>query len=130
MNSNTKCKDDSCDGAHCPQCGGHKLDFYVPGLCQSCLDEALSAPTTWRGRDSSEFETALKAASAEARKNKVAMVVVHAPLELAEGDSPFGYCPEQAATILFRYALKGIGQPDNPAQGIVARIKASGAVSA
>ena len=32
----TKCNDDSCDAAHCPSCGGHKMDWYAPGLCSKC----------------------------------------------------------------------------------------------
>ena len=30
------CKDDSCDAKHCPCCGGHKVDWYAPGLCDEC----------------------------------------------------------------------------------------------
>lgn len=33
------CKDDSCDAIHCPQCGGHKLGWYEPGLCSQCEAE-------------------------------------------------------------------------------------------
>lgn len=37
---NTKpCMDDSCDAIHCPVCGGHKLGWYVEGLCSSCEQE-------------------------------------------------------------------------------------------
>src|SRR5262245_28936098 len=31
-----RCPDDSCDANHCPNCGGHKLDWYATGLCSSC----------------------------------------------------------------------------------------------
>lgn len=30
------CRDDSCDGNHCPICGGHKIDFFAPGVCSTC----------------------------------------------------------------------------------------------
>jgi hypothetical protein len=30
------CWDTSCDGNHCPVCGGHKMDFYAPGPCSMC----------------------------------------------------------------------------------------------
>ena len=33
------CMDDSCDADHCPRCGGHKVGWNEPGLCQSCADD-------------------------------------------------------------------------------------------
>jgi len=35
----TKCMDDSCDADHCPKCGGHKLGWHEPGLCQTCIEQ-------------------------------------------------------------------------------------------
>lgn len=75
---------------------------------------------------------AIKRATAEARKGKLEMVVVHAPIEHAEDiDSEtgvYGYAPACGAHILYRHALAGVGQPDNPARGIVARINPTGKV--
>lgn len=51
------CQVDDCDGAHCPCCGGHKVDFYAPGHCDLCLDGLCmpEVPITCRncGQDSS-----------------------------------------------------------------------------
>lgn len=45
----TRCLDDSCDAKHCPRCGCHKVDFYVPGLCQQCSETpAYTARITFR----------------------------------------------------------------------------------
>ena len=33
---------DDCDGAHCPCCGGHKIGFYEPGMCDTCMSGLCS----------------------------------------------------------------------------------------
>ncbi len=69
-------------------------------------------------------------AISEARKiwkqQRIPMVVVHAPIEMIEdagGDlnQVYGYCPLAGVDILYNFALKGLGQKDCPAQGIVKR---------
>lgn len=46
-------------------------------------------------------EKALLAAKYIARKHQTRMAVVNAPIENAEDDGPWGYCPEQAVKVLF-----------------------------
>lgn len=48
-------------------------------------------------------EQATAEARREADKNRVTMVVVDAPIENAEENAPFGYCPQAAKSILFRF---------------------------
>ena len=76
---------------------------------------------------------AIRQAIVEAKQGKLDMVVVHAPIENAEqADDPtfgvYGYCPAMAADILFAHALQGLGQQNEPARGIVARISKRGEV--
>lgn len=40
LQSMSQCKDDSCDGVHCPGCGGHKVGWYDTGYCSECLEAA------------------------------------------------------------------------------------------
>lgn len=71
---------------------------------------------------------AVNEATTWAKVSKVNMVVVHAPIEHAEDSSVFGYCPDYAARILYSFAMKGMGQENNPAMGIVAKINPQGVV--
>ena len=72
---------------------------------------------------------ALKEAKRVATNVRCEMVVVHAPLEMAEDEHPYAYCPASAVSVLYGMALKGIGQKDCPALGIVARVASNGIVS-
>ena len=51
-------------------------------------------------------EQAISGAKTEAQKHDggIVIVVVHAPIELAEDESgPYGYCPAEAVDILFKH---------------------------
>lgn len=70
-----------------------------------------------------KLEDAIREAELAARTVKIEMCVVHAPLENAEEEEPYGYCPKLAVPTLYAHAIKGIGQENCPAQGIVKTIK-------
>jgi hypothetical protein len=66
-------------------------------------------------------ENAMAEAQWIASNKRIKMAVVHAPIEHAEDeDGYYGYCPLSGVGILYSFAMKGMGQKDCPAQGIVA----------
>lgn len=71
----------------------------------------------------SELQEVIQEAQAQANKSGLIMAVVHAPIENLElienGGSVYGYCPFEAVDMMFSAALKGYGQKNCPARGLI-----------
>jgi hypothetical protein len=78
--------------------------------------------------DKKQFETVLERAIKDAKKSKTEITVIHAPIENAEIEIKYGYCPTLALPIMYKFALKGMGQENEPCKGIVAIVGKSGNV--
>ena len=64
--------------------------------------------------DERDFEQeAIEEATAIAERDGIVMVVVYAPIENAEDESPWGFCPKGAEQILYRWGevRHTIGEP-------------------
>lgn len=75
-----------------------------------------------------QFEVVLEAAIKDAKRSKTEITVIHCPIENAEEENKFGYCPTLALSIMYPFALKEMGQENEPCQGIMAVISPRGSV--
>jgi hypothetical protein len=79
-------------------------------------------------KDKSDFQEMLEAAIKTAKKGKTEITVIHAPIEHAEEENHYGFCPTLALPIMYNFALKGMGQENEPCKGIMAIVGKSGNV--
>ena len=79
-------------------------------------------------KEMNELDTIIEAAVKAVKKSKSEITVIHAPIENAEEQSKYGYCPTHALSILYAFALKGMGQENEPCQGIMAIVSPKGSV--